>query len=165
MRLNLCPLVSQLCRNKVPDDRCLIPAVANVSKWQKCLMSWDAVREFQVMWQQLPEDHFEQVKHLFLGALISQFCQNETETLDHYSVTLMLIANIDLFHGMWRSSEHREHRRCIPENLHWFTYQWDFPSKRMYFCAFWPESRATTSFGFVRRSIPENLCVLALRPK
>ena len=30
-----------------------------------------------------------------------------------------------------------------------------FPSKRMYFCAFWPESRATTSFGFVRRSIPE----------
>lgn len=74
--------------------------------------------------------------------------------------SLMLIANIDLAHGMWRSREHREHRRCIPENL-----QWHFPWKRIYHCAFWPESRATTAFEFVRRRIPENLCVLALCPK
>lgn len=89
----------------------------------------------------------------------------KTKLRVYYSVTLMLIANVDLVHGMWRNSQHREHRRCIPENLHWLSYQWDFPSKRMHFCAFWPEIRATTSFGFVRRRIPENLCVLALRPK
>jgi len=89
----------------------------------------------------LPEDHLEQVKRLFRGALISQFCQNETASLDHYSMALMVIANFDLIHEMWRSSEHKEHRRCIPQNLHWLSYRWDFPLKRIHFCAFWPESR------------------------